>query len=525
MKDIDGNEHMDYFEPDYFSQEMILDYVDGRLSEVDAALFEQHMQQDEALLLAVEGIREFYTEEQTDRHHLETLMNHSEHALKEAMVQTAIKPKVIALTHRKRWFGIAAAACVAILMVFTLPQLFKAASTPQGNISLHDKKDSFDKKGGSSSTSSSEGVSPDIATLMEKGHERTSKSGKSDQLETDLDEKAHQKRPQSKSLGSQDLNDEEKNVINQDKIIDGLEQAHKKFKKHARNESFFGKTTDSSTKYFKRGNAQNKQSLENTNAGIIANAGAGNTQGKLHLWVFTNQSSAEYAQLTQVGKEIQATTGLQLNAQKLNVQQYNAMQLQQMIQTQKVASNDVVWVHYLGKENSQNYQARTSSGGRGYAQSPASRSSIVKNVNTVLGNSKASLKILTVDQGTPVLNINHLLKDKPLVKADDNRQNKKYEIKNTTEPNAPPTTVNRAAYQKLFLGTKGMITNVPVKSNTPKDNFQGVYTNQLLLNLQKSQSEKAKKVNWNSVLRKAEKDTKKENRKVKRNLRKRKYRR
>ena len=520
MKDIDGNEHMGYFEPDYFNQEIILDYVDGRLSEVDAALFEQHMQQDEALLLAVEGIRGFYAEEQTDRHYLETLMNHSEQALKEAMVQTAIKPKVMALTHRKRWLGITVAACVAVLMVFSLPQLFKATDTSKGNISLHDKKDYFDKKDSSSSTSS-EGVSDNITTLTEQKRKSTLARESEDQLKIGLDEKAHQKRPQSKLFGSQDLTDEERNAINQDQVIAGLKQANKESKKNPKNESFFGKIADSSAKHSKRKNIQNQQLL----AGTTTNAGTGTTRGKLHLWVFTNQASVEYAQLTQIGKEIQATTGLQLNAQKLNVQQYNAVQLQQMIKAQKVASNDVVWVHYLGKENSQNYQAKTNNKARGYAKSSVSKTVFTQNVNTVLGSSKASLKILTVDQGTPVLNISRLLKDKPLVKADDNRQNKGYETRNTTEPNAPPIPTNRAAYQKLFLNTKGMITNVPIKSKTPKDNYQGVYTNQLLLNLQKSQSEKAKKVNWNSVLRKAEKDTKKENRKVKRNLKKRKYRR
>ncbi|OJJ16337.1 hypothetical protein BKI52_34155 [marine bacterium AO1-C] len=518
MKDIDGNEHTGYFEPDYFSQEMILDYVDGRLSKVDKALFEQHMQQDETLLLAVEGIRGFYIEEQKDRYDLEALMTHSETALKETMVQAAIAPKVVDLAHRKRWFGIAAAACVAILMVISLPQLFKKAGTSQGSISLKDEKGHVDKKGGTSSASS-EGVSPNIVNPDAKGGETVSigKNGDQSMLESDLNEM--QKKAHKKTLGATDLMDEERNVTTQNTILDKVKETGKITKKNTQEEALFGK--------------QPLPSEENTrnNAAKKTHAVAGSTdptiaKGKLHLWVFANQSNTEYAQLTQMGKEIQATTGLQLEAQKLKVQQYNATQLQQMMRSQKVASNDVVWVHYLGKENAQNFQAKANSRGGGYAQSPVSNASMAQNVNTVLGSSKASLKILTVDQGAPVLNIDRLLKDETILSKDDDEYKKRYSAKKAAGARkTSPKPSNRAAYKKLFLGTKGMVTNVSVKSSAVRDNYQGVYTNQLLLNIQKVQNTKPKKINWNSLLRKAEKDAKKGNRKVKRNLRKRKYRR
>ena len=77
MKDIEGNEHIDYF-----SQDTILNYIDGRLSKEEASLFEQQMQQDETLQLTVEGIKGFYTQEQKDRPYLENLMVESEGALK-----------------------------------------------------------------------------------------------------------------------------------------------------------------------------------------------------------------------------------------------------------------------------------------------------------------------------------------------------------------------------------------------------------------------------------------------------------
>ena len=131
MKETEGNEHIDFF-----SQDTILDYIDGRLSEQDHALFEQQIEQDEMLQLAVEGIKGFYTEEQKDRPYLETLMTQSEENLKQALVaaENAPKPKVVALNSRRRnIIGISIAACVALLMVFSLPRLLDNVDSKEQN--------------------------------------------------------------------------------------------------------------------------------------------------------------------------------------------------------------------------------------------------------------------------------------------------------------------------------------------------------------------------------------------------------
>ena len=523
MKDIDGNEHMGYFEPDYFSQEMILDYVDGRLSRVDAALFEQQMQQDETLSLAVEGIRGFYTEEQKDRYDLEALMTHSAVALKATLSQPskASIPKTVPLTYRKQWFGVMAAACVAILMVFSLSQLFKQASQPKGLVGLEDQKTEVDKKRATSDKPSSEGSSPDIVTPTEKRESIADvyEKGRSSDLEDKLEDapKAY-KKPLSKSTDLNDSDNDNKNTITHAGV-----NGSKQDTLHA---PLFGKVTDPNIA--KKRSFRHYPSLTSTTAGVVAHQPQKKkkNKGTLHLWVFTDQSNLEYKQLKQIGQEVQATTGLQLKAQKLNVQQYNASELQQMIRGHQVTPNDVVWVHYLGKENPQNYQAQEQKRGYDNTQSRVSPPPTLHNVNTVLENSKASLKILTVDQGTRVLNINNLLNDRSKMEAVHSSSKKHHSTTTNTGISVVGSRkMQNPAYQKLFLDTKGMVTNVSFKTTPPKNNYQGVYTNQLLLNLQKVQKAKTKKANWNSLLRKAEKDTRKGNRDVKRNLRKGKYRR
>ena len=506
MKDIDDNENTDYFEPDYFSQEMILDYIDGRLSQIDAALFEQHMQQDETLLLAVEGIREFYAEEQKDRFYFESLMSHSETGLKEALVQEAVKPKVVALATRRRWLGIVAAACVAILVVFSLPQLFPNTSNKgqKAAISYVDDKKAKDEDEGRSSDLPFQKRDEQSASDTEQSAE-TNKSGND---KNTADAIATLKPSQLPELVDED---------------------HITFKKEERDR--FHKTatipgdpviTTSTTRG--RGGAHNKRkgvkqlnTITGTMAGITSNeknsSEAVAVTGKLHLWVFTNRRSAEFTQMKQMGEQIQANTGLQLEAQKLNEQQYNATQLQQLMKAQKVASNDVVWVHYLGQKNVQNEQKKAS---KKYGRNTRNTASmpIVNNgnINAVLGQSKASLKILTVDQGTAVLNANDLLKDKVNTSKDASKTNLNSNV-GGSYINSPPSNIK--TYKKLFLKTKGMYSNAPVN-----DNYQGVYTNELLLNLKKAGREKSKKVNWKSLLRKTDKGAKKKNRKLKKNFRK-----
>ena len=118
MKKIEG-----YEQTDYFSQEIILDYIDGRLSPEATAAFEQQMQEDEALQLAVEGIRGFYFQEQKDRTYLEDLLANSEDALKGALARENAQVVKLAARRRQNMMGIAMAACVALLMVFSVPYL------------------------------------------------------------------------------------------------------------------------------------------------------------------------------------------------------------------------------------------------------------------------------------------------------------------------------------------------------------------------------------------------------------------
>lgn len=506
MKDIDDNENTDYFEPDYFSQEMILDYIDGRLSQIDAALFEQHMQEDETLLLAVEGIRDFYADEQKDRFYLEGLMSHSETGLKEALMQEAVKPKVVALATRRRWLGIAVAACVAILMVFSLPQLFPKTSNKgqKTAISYVDPKKDKDEDEGRSSDLTPQKRGGQSTSDTEQSVETNNAGGNNKNAADAMTILRPSQLPQSADEESTSLKDDrdkqdKKRKISGDPVI--------------KNKAAQG----GGKLYHKRENTNQLNTLTGTTAGITSIEKNSDKEmavaGKLHLWVFTNRRSAEFTQMKQMGEQIQANTGLKLEAQKLNEQQYNATQLQRLMKAQKVASNDVVWVHYLGQKKQQNEQEKTA---KKYGRNTKSAASmpIVNNgnINAVLGQSKASLKILTVDQGTAVLNGNDLLKDKVNPSKNESKTNFNSHVGGGHISLPQPNT---KTYKKLFLKTKGMYTNAPVK-----DNYQGVYTNELLLNLQKAGREKSKKVNWKSLLRKTDKGAKKKNRKLKKNFRK-----
>jgi anti-sigma-K factor RskA len=136
MKDIEGNEHIDYFD-----QDIILDYIDGRLSAEDTALFEQQMQQDETLQLTVEGLKGFYAQEQKDRPYLENLMVESEEALRGTLANT--QAKTVALARRRNIVGISVAACVALLMVFSIPLLLDSTGAEKtsktANAAANDK--------------------------------------------------------------------------------------------------------------------------------------------------------------------------------------------------------------------------------------------------------------------------------------------------------------------------------------------------------------------------------------------------
>lgn len=520
MKDIEGNEHIDYFD-----QDIILDYIDGRLSAEDTALFEQEMQQDETLQLTVEGLKGFYAQEQKDRPYLENLMVESEEALRGTLANA--ETKTVALAHRRNIIGISAAACVALLMVFSIPFLLDSTSS--------------EKTGKVANAISADKASESKTQLLKKAEEVVATNSDENAAETgrkDMDLKGNaglltdsvialgqdksQKKneaPEARKIDGGDTNEEdleakddasflappppptiklvpEKRKIGSNSIpslkaekedeVKNLEKvvvATRSAKRRKKASVGVGKPKNKSDQhaYSKGRSTQPAADFIDQKAKNLYRA-----PGKLHLWVFTDEANLNYYTLMKVGREIATKTGMQLASTKNSTQAFVAQQWGNLLSAQQLNSNDVLWVYYLGNDQ-------------------AKLNAAINRLNNALNYSNAALKLVMVDNGS------------------QRRSYNKYNNANLNNKNAGQIPVMQTqsissldlapadnAYQKLFLGTSGNITILSNKSGNTA--YKGLFTQNLMQNLQKVSNSQSKQIDWKQVLKQTDRQTRKQSR-------------
>lgn len=513
MKDIEGNEHIDYFD-----QDTILDYIDGRLSAEDTALFEQQMQQDETLQLTVEGIKGFYAQEQKDRPYLENLMTQSEESLRGALASA--ETKTVALAARRRnVIGISIAACVALLMVFSIPLLLDNSTQEKTNeaVSATTTDDAGDSKtqllkkadGGNVVANSDENAA-------ETGRKDMNMKGNTKLLTDNVialsKEKTEKTKPSPERIKTEGnvLEEEDKGVASPPPPVIGLtpEKAKvsakdeqplsiKKAAEARRRESFEVVTTTRSAKpKSKAAGKMAKKRKRNQNAYLkgrsMTTKGDFSDQksthkyrapGKLHLWVFADESNLNYYTLMKVGRDVATKTGMQLASQKSSTQTFVSQQWGNWLSAQQVNNNDVVWVYYLGKSNTQLNAA-------------------INRLNNALTYNNAALKLIMVDNGSQRPSYSNY--------ANLNNTNKNAGQTPVVVQSQSIGTPEDNAYQKLFLGTSGNITVLSNKlGNTA---YQGLFTQNLMQNLQRVSNDQSKRIDWNSVLKQTDRQIRKQSR-------------
>lgn len=530
MKDIEGNEHIDYFD-----QDTILDYIDGRLSAEDTALFEQQMQQDETLQLTVEGLKGFYAQEQKDRPYLENLMVESEEALRGTLANA--ETKTVALARRRNIVGISIAACVALLMVFSVP--FLLDSTGAENTSKAASA-AASERAAQSSTQMLKKAEEVVATNSD---ENAAETGRKDMdlkgntgLLTDstiaLGERKSQRKseaPEARKIDGGDTNEEDlevkddasfsappppptiklapekRKVGNNTGFMSGADKkdlAKSSLKKldEVRKKESIAVTTRSAKRRKKAsigaGKPKNKSNQHAYSKGRSVQPTADfidpkatnlyRAPGKLHLWVFTDEANLNYYTLMKVGHEVATKTGMQLASIKNSTQAFVAQQWSNLLSTQQLNSYDVVWVYYLGNDQ-------------------AKLNAAINRLNNALNYSNAALKLVMVDNGS------------------QSRSYNKYNNANLNNKNAGQRPVVQSqgitsldiapannAYQKLFLGTSG---NITILSNKPgKSAYKGLFTQNLMQNLQQVSNSQSKQIDWKQVLKQTDRQTRKQSR-------------
>lgn len=532
---------------DYFSQETILDYIDGRLAKKETLMFEQRLTQDKTLALAVEGIKGFYIQEQQNRSYLENLMLESEVSLKNTLAN--VGPKTVALASKRRGIvGISIAACIALLMVLSLPHLLnnvdKNTKATQ-SVATHQSqpKETLPKpiNGDRKST---------IATKdLEQGAELPDRASDiNDQARLfeksiALDKREQQKRGKYETRNMDGSINKEANI--KDLVTPPLEKSHnqnivvenKQFTPIPPSSNNIGpglplpKSTTRSinkgnrkakanfAKVDRRGNGLYKKNKSHSYAnGRSINAIPWHQDekdskspvyripGKLHLWVFTDNEDQNYLQLLATGKQVANKTRLQLLTKTISTQKFNTKHWKRLVKKQKPKINDVVWVHYLGKPISINTPGSRHQKKQFYLQQANEDQLsywLIDQLNNTLNNSKAALKIVTIDHGEQVLNTYnlgdvHLKDDDQVIPVQSKVQTMKI--------------ANDHAYKKLFLGNTG---NITILSNQPgQAGYQGIFTNNLLQGLNSASVSHQPDIDWATLLKKVKAATQKQSKKL-----------
>lgn len=549
MKETEGNEHIDFF-----SQDTILDYIDGRLSEQDHALFEQQIEQDEMLQLAVEGIKGFYTQEQKDRPYLETLMTQSEENLKQALVAAENAPeKVVALNSRRRnIIGISIAACVALLMVFSLPRLLdnvgseaqktadvkptiqKTTPDPKPELpKIADNKGTDEnqadtgRESGDVTTSGNGDMlnRKDVIALEERSigggstPDKKNIDGGSTITTTELDklEEDEALPPPNKGfaplpkktpeqiesikpgVAKKDISRKKEKTIALDDVSDFARKS-KRAEKTVRSKSRKKSKRSTFAGAPRRRTAAKKQGITNATYPSSPNAMNGKNlvyrqPGKLYLWIYTDQENMEYFRIQNLGREIADNTGLTYSLTKLGTNVFLNQNWRRFLRKQKFTKNDVVWVYYLGKN------VPTSTINK-YNKNSAGNQMIVKLNNTVndlskrLESSKVALKILTVDNGNQS---QPAVSDYNSARINNNRNSVPYTQQGLSQ--GRKSVLNKSdVYKKLFLGSSGIITIL--NSEPGRNVYQGVFTNNLVQSIQNAYWSNDQSIDWNAILKK-----------------------
>lgn len=507
MKNIEG-----YEQTDYFSQETILDYIDGRLSPRETIAFEQQMQQDESLQLAVDGIKGFYLQEQKDRGYLENMLVNSEEALKGVIAQENTKMVKLAARRRQNIMGITMAACVALLMVFSVPYLLDNVNKDEGSkgIAVADtppqkanlaKKSKTEKKAKTTKKEedqAAEAFDDDLKEIAQK----TPVPNQNSTLNLDLKTTRPKASPEEHTIVTEDDKKLERNNKNIRKpgAFSGKKRSKKtSTKKPSTRPENTIRTSKESVKLL--ADKQIKTPLPTGQNAGYTNAGEENkgyrVPGKLYLWVFTDKEDLGYDRLVNMGNQIASSTGLKLVHERANTAQFRRQQWRQMLQKQRVSSNDVVWVYYMGKLTTRKTY-RTKSKDNNTRGLKASLNSL----NNTLANSPANLKLVMVDEGNQNLN-----------------NYRKYDLNVATnqpiysvQSKAQRLRVSSNTYKKLFLGSSGIVTRSGNKAG--RNAYQGVFTNALVNTLKTEVKKNRRNIDWKAVLRTTEKETRRQNRRL-----------
>ncbi|HAS43801.1 MAG TPA: hypothetical protein DCS93_25190 [Microscillaceae bacterium] len=543
MKETEGNEHIDFF-----SQDTILDYIDGRLSTQDNTLFEQQMQEDEMLQLAVEGIKGFYTEEQKDRPYLETLMTQSEENLKQALVEVENAPKVVALNTKRRnrkIIGISIAACVALLMVFSLPGLLdnkdakptkneiavtttnpeevkpktpepKVADTKEqgeGAAQTGPKRDDVTTSGNPDMFNRTDAIAFEEKKTAGSGPEKKNTDGgvteiENEEVEDDMSVPVNQgfiPQPKKTKAETKDASHHlpkkpgnvRESTLESEKVLKDFSAKTKEEKGIARKSKKRAKA-----KGRPRRRTAPKENISNSPNSIYFSSDkkdegrkiAYRTPGKLYLWLYADEQNMEYFRVQNLGREIADNTGLELVVAKANTQVFLNQKWKKHLKRQNFEANDVVWIYYLGKNTPTSYLSKYSK--KSAAKRPGAQlSSVVNDLSRRLEKSKVALKIVTIDQGN---------QSQPALDDFNGRQTNKSNVTPYTQQGISQVGKSlpkkNEVYKKLFLGSSGSIT---ILNSKPGGNvYQGIFTNNLVQSLQGAYQNNDPTVDWNKILKK-----------------------
>lgn len=472
----------------YFSETTILDYIDGKLPAKEEALFEQKMLQDSEFQLAVNGIRTFYLKEHQSRAYLENLLNKNEGNIQEAIKQAATTSvRLNQRQHKQRLWAIALAACVALIVVVTLPTLFQQVQTKPTAVQYQPNPNTKPSQVTSQTTDATLKPLPKAMNESEQAAEMPVPSATLP-LPTNRLPKISSK---NKVLVDQ---------LNTSKLKDLPVAAPNTRKRNrqtgAGNPREFAKRDKQPISKDEQKNRHNYLSHRQVTTDPNQRddfMGVYRTPGKLHLWVFTDQTKATYQQLVATGKQIAQTTHLQLNLKTAHSKEFRYAQCQTLLKQAKPASNDVVWVHYLNTQPPA--PGKT-------AQAEADVTTVVNKLNNMLHHTPADFTMVLVDQG-------RARRVSLPIKPTYGTSNEKQSVGVHDKIGA---SSNTQGYRQLFLGNSGNLTLYSHQQG--RNAYRGVLTEALLQSVQSELRRQKAKTHWKTIVKKTAKLVKTQSKKM-----------
>lgn len=471
-----------------FSETTILDYIDGKLPAKEEALFEQKMLTDNEFQLAVNGIRTFYLKEHQSRAYLENLLNENKGNIKEVIKQTTTTSVGLAQHQRKqRLRAIAVAACVALMVVVTLPALFRQVQNTTTVAQHQPTKETKRLQTHPQATDATLKPLPKAMNESEQAAEMPVPSPKLPQPTNRL--------PKMSS----------KNKVWVDQLkasrLKRLPMAPPKARKRNR------QTRAANPRGFAKRDKQpmNKDEQKNRHTYLSHRQvttdpnqrddfmGVYRTPGKLHLWVFTDQTKATYQHLVATGKQIAQTTHLQFNLKTAHSKEFRYAQCQALLKQAKPTANDVVWVHYLNTQPPAPNKT---------AQAEADVTTVVNKLNNMLNHTPTDFTMVMVDQGKEK-------RTPPLKKSAYGTSNEKHSV---GIPDKVGSANNPQGYRQLFLGNSGNLTLYSHQQG--RNAYRGVFTEALLQSVQSELRRQKDKTHWRTIVKKTAKLVKTQSKKM-----------